>query len=189
MFKSSKKRDDTEPTKPVDKADQPEYVLKQYDKRINYYWAASRSNKRAYKRSRRLVVVFGAVLTLIASLASANFVSDRDWLDTIFAIATPVLAAVLAIITGLSQSFQWGSAWREMVLAAQTLQQHRDRIALLEPEDLDASREIERLNQTVRGETQQFFERVTGAVTLREEPRDEQSISPADLASGPNTSS
>lgn len=80
------------------------------------------------------------------------------------------MAALLAIITGLSQNFQWGSAWRGMVIAAQTLQKQQDRIKLLEPGQVDAVEEINALNDVVLNETQQFFERVTGAAT---EPRRE----------------
>ena len=98
-------------------------------------------------------------------MASAGYVTDRSWLNTTFAIATPLLAALLAIITGLSQNFQWGSAWRGMVIAAQTLQKQEDRIKLLQPGDVDAIEEISALNDVVLGETQQFFERVTGAAT------------------------
>jgi hypothetical protein len=184
MFGRSKKANSETATKTVEPdgvMDAKAYVLWRYRLAIDYYWAASKSNKKAYKQSRRLVVIFGAVLTLVASLASASFVADRSWLDTTFSIATPMLAASLAIITGLTQNFQWGSAWRGMVLAAQALQTQEDRIKLLKPAEANAIEEIEMLNTTVLGETQQFFERVTGAVTLREEPHEEKSISAEDL--------
>lgn len=172
---------------PDSEMDAKSYVLWRYRLAIDYYWDASKSNKKAYKQSRRLVVILGAVLTLIASLASASFVTDRSWLDTAFSIATPLLAALLAIITGLTQNFQWGSAWRGMVLAAQTLQTQEDRIKLLQPDEVNAIEEIEVLNKTVLGETQQFFERVTGAVTLREKPTVDASAPPDMLEQHPTT--
>jgi hypothetical protein len=39
---------DTDQAKAVDE----QYVLKQYESKINYYWAASSNNKKAYKRFR-----------------------------------------------------------------------------------------------------------------------------------------
>ena len=64
---------------------------------VDYYWRESSQNKALYKRSRFYIIALGALLTLIASLASASFVSDEAWLDRSFAIATPVLAALLAM--------------------------------------------------------------------------------------------
>ena len=181
-FGRFKKDDDTELEHEPDPNNEPKkYVLWRYKLAIRYYWASSKANKKAYKQSRRLVIVLGALLTLIASLASAGFVTDRPWVDTAFSIGTPALAAILAIITGLSQSFQWGATWREQVLTAQTLRKHEDRIKLLSSGDLEAIDEIEKLNDLLLGETQQFFERVTGAVQLREEPKEPQTISSAEL--------
>ena len=59
-----------------------------------------------------------------------------------------------------------------MVIAAQTLEKHENRIELMRPSNVDPFKEIEMLNSLVLSETQQFFERVTGAATL---PDDEQS--------------
>jgi hypothetical protein len=47
---------------------------------------------------------------------------------TTVAITTLLVAAALTIIGCLPQSFQWGAAWREMVLTAERLDQERDRI-------------------------------------------------------------
>lgn len=176
LFNRSDSQDDDDAAtdEPDAELSPKEYVLWRYGDAIDYYWSASARNKKAYKQTRRLVIVFGAVLTLIASLASASFVTDREWLDTAFSVATPVLAALLAIITGLSQNFQWGSAWRGMVIAAQTLQKQEDRIKLLKPSDVDPVEEIDTLNDIVMVETQQFFERVTGAMTLRDEVPEEK---------------
>jgi len=47
-------------------------------------------------------------------------------LNGAFAVATPVIAATLSIITGLSQSFQWGSTWRDLTVHAQKIVGERD---------------------------------------------------------------
>ena len=141
-----------------------EKVLKRYSDRIAYYWRASRSNKRAYKVVRYLTIVFGAVVTLMASLSSAQFVQETPW-ETVFAIATPILAASLAIIGGISQTFQWGAAWRDMVVTATRLEYECDRLSVLPQGERDPVAEMETLNRIVLDETQGFFQRLFGAVS------------------------
>ena len=52
---------------------------------------------------------------------------------------------------------------------------------------LNSSNTVEVLNKTVLGATQQFFERVTGAVTLREKPTVDASAPPDMLEQHPTT--
>ena len=137
-----------------------EYVLKNYQGKIEYYWNASRSNKLNYKRYRSSTTILGALVTLVASLATAEFVTSIDWLGTAFIVATPLLAAALTIITGLSQSFQWGSTWRDMVVNAQRLEKERDRFLSTAPGQRDYQKELDTLNEIVLEETQTFFQRV-----------------------------
>ena len=87
------------------------YVEQRYEDAINYYWKASRYNKMAYKLTRILTVVLGALVTLVASLTSATFIVESDLWGGVFKLGTPLLAASLTIITGFSQAFQWGAAW------------------------------------------------------------------------------
>ena len=136
-----------------------EYVLKRYDAAIGYYWKASALNRRLYKWTRYLVVVFGATVTLLASLSSSSMVIG-GW-DTAVAIATPLLAAILTIIGGLSQSFQWGAAWQEMVLTAERLEKERDRIVV---SGSDPAEDLEILNTLVLKESEGFFTRILGSV-------------------------
>ena len=82
----------------------PSHVLQRYENTIRYYWRASARNKRAYKWTRYLTVVLGALVTLVASLSAANFLVS-PW-TTVFSIATPTLAFILTITAGLMQSFQ-----------------------------------------------------------------------------------
>ena len=148
--------------KPVDApedANARDYVLQRYDDAIRYYWKASRMNRRLYKWTRYLVVVFGSVVTLLASISSSSMVIGA-W-ETTVAIATPVLAAVLTIIGGLSQSFQWGAAWQEMVLTAERLEKERDRIIVSRS---DAAADLEILNSLVLQESEGFFTRILGSV-------------------------
>jgi hypothetical protein len=144
---------------PEDEARRREYVLDRFDDSISYYWKASRYNKRAFKTTRYLTIILGAVVTLIASLASASFV--KPW-ATAFAVATPVLAAILSIVGGFSQTFQWGAAWQEMVLMAEGLEKERDRIRVSRSEDIDPQKELALLNELVLTESGGFFERILG---------------------------
>jgi hypothetical protein len=136
-----------------------DYVLKRYNDAIRYYWKASALNRRLYKWTRYLVVVFGAVVTLLASISSSSLVTG-GW-STAVAVATPILAAVLTIIGGLSQSFQWGAAWQEMVLTAEKLERDRDRIMVTRS---DPEADLETLNSLVLQESEGFFTRILGSV-------------------------
>ena len=77
--------------KPVDAGDASrsrDYVLAQYERAIGYYWKASRMNRRFYKWTRYLVVVLGALVTLLASL-SASSAMTGNW-QLIVNVATPL---------------------------------------------------------------------------------------------------
>jgi hypothetical protein len=139
-----------------------EYVRERYDRAIDYYWKASRNNKRAYKVTRVLILVFGALVTLASSLASAKFVDASPAWDRAFAIGTPLLAAALAFLGGYAQTFQWGAAWQDMVLTAERLEKERDRFMVTKPEDLNPADEMKLLNDFVLAESQGFFERILG---------------------------
>ena len=104
-----------------------QHVESRYKEAIAYYWKASQTNKQTYKTTRVLTVVLGAMVTLIASLSSSEFITHDSFWNPVFAFGTPILAAMLTIIAGFSQSFQWGSAWQNMVLTAQRLEKERDR--------------------------------------------------------------
>lgn len=137
-----------------------EYVLKQYGEKINYYWTASRSNKNAYKRYRSLSVILGALVTLVSSMAAAEFVQSVTALRIGFAVTTPLIAATLTIIGGLGQSFHWGATWRDMVVNATRLEKERDRFFATKPEDRNLQQELDTLNTIVVSETINFFQRV-----------------------------
>ena len=139
-----------------------DYVLQRYSSAIEYYWRASRHNKHAYKLTRGLLVVLGALVTLVASLSSASFVAAHPLLDLVFAIATPVLAACLAIIGGFAQSFHWGAAWRDMAMNAERLEEERDRLLVTKAEERDPAKELATLNTLLLSETQTFFQRILG---------------------------
>ncbi|PQP34843.1 hypothetical protein C6A37_05640, partial [Desulfobacteraceae bacterium SEEP-SAG9] len=113
--------------------DMNKYISDRYETAINYYWAASRSNKAWYKTTRSLTIIFGALVTLIASLTSSEIIIQFEFTKTLFSIGTPVLAATLTIIAGFSQSFQYGSAWQNMVLTAQQLQKEYDNYLVTPP--------------------------------------------------------
>jgi hypothetical protein len=142
--------------------DLDKYIRDRYEKAITYYWAASRANKNWYKITRSLTVIFGALVTLVASLSSSTIFNDSTTIKTLFSLGTPILAASLTIIAGFSQSFQWGSTWQNMVLTAQRLQKEYDIYLVTPPKDRDYQEESEKLNTFVINETEGFFERMLG---------------------------
>jgi hypothetical protein len=143
--------------------DARQLVLDRYKQRIDYYWAASTNNKRSYKTTRYLTVILGALVTLISSMSSADFVKGVKWIAVSFAILTPVFAALMAIVAGLSQGFQWGAAWSDMVITATRLEKERDRISVTPPGEIDPVKEMALLDDAVLTETQTFFQRIFGS--------------------------
>src|SRR5262249_703991 len=136
-------------------------VLARYDKRIEYYWKASRYNKRSYKATRFLLIVLGALVTLVSSLSSASFI--KDGLSVPFSIVPPLLAASMASVGGVSQGVQWGAAWSDMVITATRLERERDRIAVTPSGQLDPVKEMALLDDMVLSETEGFFQRIFGS--------------------------
>lgn len=151
-----------------------DYVLQRYSSAIEYYWRASSHNKKSYKLTRSLVVILGALVTLVASLSSASFITSRPFWDTAFAIAAPVLAAILTIAGGFSQTFHWGAAWRDMAVNAERLERERDRILVAKPEERDPTKELAILNDLVIAETQTFFQRILGGAKSEKDEQEAQ---------------
>jgi uncharacterized protein DUF4231 len=145
-----------EQPKGVDEA----YILNQYKSKIDYYWAASSSNKKSYKRYRSWTIFLGSLVTLVSSISAAEFVQKPEGLRIAFAVATPIIAATLTIINGLGQNFHWGSTWRDMVINATRLEKERDRFLATKKETRDFEKEIDILNTIVLEETRNFFQRV-----------------------------
>jgi hypothetical protein len=144
-----------EPLKAIDES----YVLQQYRDKIDYYWKASGINKASYKRYRSWTIALGAAVTLISSISAAEFIQSVPWLRILFAVLTPLLAATLAVISSLGQSFHWGAAWRDMVINATRLEMERDRF-LATPQIRDCEKELATLNGLVLEETKNFFQRI-----------------------------
>lgn len=142
-----------------------DYIQSRYKNAIDFYWASSRANKHWYKATRSLTVIVGALVTLIASLASSTIIADTPIVKAMFDIGTPILAAVLTIIAGFSQSFQWGSAWQNMVLTAQQLQREYDRYLVTPMDEKDFSAEAKKVNDFVVQHSETFFDRMLGCAT------------------------
>jgi len=138
------------------------YLLARYSEKIDYYWKASKSNKGAFKGNRYAVTSLGALVTFVAAISSAEFIAPESGWDLTVRIATPTLALFLTILSGLSQSFQWGATWRDMVINAEILERERDRVTLSDATTLDFVAESELLNNMIINESQGFFERVLG---------------------------
>jgi hypothetical protein len=107
------------------------------------------------------VIVLGALVTLVSSLTATNSIAG-NW-GIVFAVATPLLAASLAIVGGVSQAFQWGAAWADMVISATRLEKERDRIAVTPSDQIDPIKEMALLDDIVLSETQGFFQRLLGS--------------------------
>lgn len=135
------------------------YVLQQYESKIKYYWDSSRSNKKLYKHYRTWTVILGALVTLVSSISAAEFIQSVPELRITFAVATPLIAATLTVISGLGQSFHWGATWRDMVVNATRLEMERDRFRAT-PQTRDFEKELNTLNTIVLDETKNFFQRV-----------------------------
>jgi len=148
-----------------------QYVLKLYKDKIDYYWKASRSNKFAYKRYRAWTVILGGLVTLVSSISAAEFFQSIDWVRITFAIATPVIAATLTIIGGLSHNFHWGATWRDMVVNATRLEKERDRFLATKPEKRKLAKELDILNTIILDETRNFFQRVLDSEVKPSEER------------------
>lgn len=140
--------------------DLDKYVHQAYDKQIDWYWKASSANKQSYKRFRFWTIVLGALVTLIASLTTSEAVTRYSWVSTIFTVLTPVLAALLTIINTMSQNFQWGATWRDMVINASRLQKEKNRFLATKQDERDHRKELIRINSIVLEETQAFFRRI-----------------------------
>lgn len=139
-----------------------EKVIERYENQIAYYWKRGKSHKQRFTAGRALTIILGAAVTLLATLTSAEFVTRSDTWDTILRIATPLVAATLAIIGGLSQSFEWGASWREMALAATRLEGELDRIETTPAADTDPREEIAFLDSIVLAESKSYFDRILG---------------------------
>jgi len=144
-----------------------EYIKNRYTKAIDYYWKASKNNKKWYKLTRALTVIFGALVTLISSLSSSTMIDEGSRIETAFIFGTPILAACLTIIAGFSQSFHWGSTWQNMVLTAQELQKEYDEYLVTDPDKRDFAAEANKLNKFIITESESFFERMLGSIRSR----------------------
>ena len=140
-----------------DPNDLDEYIRNKYQQAITYYWKASQSNRNWYKITRSLTIIFGALVTLIASLASSKMIEESSMTATAFNIGTPIMAALLTIIAGFSQNFQWGSTWQNMVITAQMLQKELDTWVVTPLDKRDYEKEVIKLNNFVITETEEFF--------------------------------
>lgn len=140
--------------------DLDKYVHQAYDKQIDWYWKTSSYNKQSYKRYRFWTIVLGALVTLIASLTTTEIITKDPIIKGIFTLLTPILAAVLTIINTMSQNFQWGATWRDMVINASRLQKEKNRFLATKAEERDYRKELNRINSIVLEETQAFFRRI-----------------------------
>jgi hypothetical protein len=139
-----------------------QYIRDRYQNAISYYWKASRANKKWYKITRSLTIIFGAGVTLIASLTSSEIIVQNKIIEMIFKLGTPLLAAMLTVIAGFSQGFQWGSTWQNMIITAQELEREFDKFLVTPEDQRDYLSEAEKLNSFVITESKGFFERMLG---------------------------
>ena len=74
--------------------DLDKYIQDRYKNAIGYYLESSKTNKQWYKITRSLTVIFGALVTLIASLSSSRFIVGSA-VEELFALgACPRIGSV-----------------------------------------------------------------------------------------------
>jgi hypothetical protein len=100
-------------------------------------------------------------------LSSASFIEGTPFLKSTFAIITPASAALLTIINGLTQSFQSGAAWRDMVLNAERLEKERDRYLATPEATRNYRRELNTINTIIVNESTAFFKRILKRIWCR----------------------
>jgi len=137
-----------------------QYVLNQYENKIYYYWRASVNNKRAYKRYRAWPIILGALVTLITTMSTAEFVQSVPSLRILFAVTSAIIAFMLTAMNGLGQNFHWGASWRSMVTNAVRLEKERDRFLATNPKNRNLKKELDLLNSIIEEETKDFFQKV-----------------------------
>jgi hypothetical protein len=142
-----------------------EYVSKSYDERAEYYLHEMEQHKKRHDSARTWIIILGAIVTLISSLTTAEFITNTQYLSAIFTIATPILAAAWTILSGLSQSFQWGETWGDMSIYAPLIQKERDRFLTTPPQMRNNQKELEILNELLLNLNQ----RVTSRLLNRKE--------------------
>lgn len=146
-------------------------VWTRYEEAIRYYWRGSKFNKRAYKWSRYWMIFLGALVTLMAALTSSTWIPKEGFWRVLFEIGTPIVAFLLTILGGFSQTFQWGATWRDSVITAERLEQERDRIRVTPDENLYATKELATLNGLVLAESRSFFDLVVGRSPISDDGR------------------
>lgn len=148
-------------------------ILERYQNKIDYYWYASRHNKKSYKLSRYSIIILGSLVTLMSSFSSSSFIEGNKGLDISLAVITPLLAALLTIIGGFVQSFHWGAAWRDMVLNAEKLEKERDLFLATKPQERDLKLELDKIHTMIINESKNFFQRVIDSDVKPQEKSDE----------------
>jgi len=59
-----------------EKVEMDKHINDRYVNAMNYYWSASKSNKKWYKLTRSFTVILGALVTLISSLSSSKLIEN-----------------------------------------------------------------------------------------------------------------
>ena len=62
--------------------DMDNYIQTRFKNAIEYYWAASRSNKHWYKTTRSLTIIFGALVTLVATILFIAVAPDISYIGS-----------------------------------------------------------------------------------------------------------
>ena len=82
-----------------------------YSDQFSNYSAGARRNRLAYEVSRVVSLVAAATVTVAAGLSATPWV-------------TATLGALIVVVEGLGQSFQWHVSWVAYRQAAETMRQH-----------------------------------------------------------------
>jgi len=145
---------------PKSKKELDKYILEKYQNLIHYYWFTSGSNKRTYKRIRAYNIIIGALVTLTTTLLSVDYIQNNETLNTGLLIVSPLLAVLLTIMNGFSSGFPFAAAWRDGVVAANTLEKMRDEYIASSPKVRNPRKELGKINAVIENETKSFFKQL-----------------------------
>jgi len=94
-----------------------EYIEKRVDEQINWYIAKAGTCKTYYYLTKSLIIVFSAVIPLIAGITIKNHVA-KD-------LVVGLLGVSIAIITGFSSLFKYQDKWTEYRVTSENMIQEK----------------------------------------------------------------
>ena len=130
-----------------------DFVIKEYQKTLNYYLSAAKKMERNYKYSRYFPVILGGLISLLSTISIASFVESIESVRVGLALGTIILASIQAMLSELLGRQNWGSHWKRLHINAHRIQKEYHRM-LSTPEDkMNYKMELSIVNEIVLAET------------------------------------